>query len=428
MKVLIISRCFPPDTSIGGVRPFMFAKYLSKFGHDVTVLNSGLIFSKEDKSYESYLKEMKILSVYKRKPQHHQTRSTESWTKNTPKFLKTLYVALREPAAILVEKRRFNNLFKEYKKIIDSLKGNNFDVVFSTYSPIADIYAGEYASRVLGCRWVMDFRDALVQPNSRSWLWNVCYYNTQRRAVKKCDVCTTVSNGVGRMVSIGTKNANIVTLYNGYDDERQVYGCKKSKYLTFCYTGNIYGMRMAAMKRLFVAIDRLIRTGQISLENIRLNYAGSQAELLKDVMSSYGLQSILANHGYLTIEECEKLQRSSDFFLVLSWNTKKEQGILTGKFYEGVRAQMPMIVLVVGDTPNSELSELNEEYHYGFCGEEAAGERSMDNLCNYIKQKYDEKISFGELRYVQDDRLTKKFKYEQLTRELEKLCIKMLNK
>lgn len=426
MKFLIISRCFPPDTSIGGIRPFMFAKYMIKFGHEVTIINSGLVFAKEDKSYEEQLNGMRIISVYNRKPTPNINAPKRSWKDTAPQIIKNLYLALREPAIILREKRHFNSLFKEYKSIIDKLKGEHFDVVFSTYSPIADIYAGDYASRLFGCKWIMDFRDALVQPSSRSWLWNTCFYNTQRWAVKKCDVCTTVSNGVGRMVSIGTKKANIVTLYNGYDDERQIGKTHTSDALSLCYTGNIYGMRMAAMRMILLAITKLNQSGQIELDNIKIKYAGGKEEELKGVLKEYGLETILDNHGYLSIAECEDLQRNSDLFVVLSWNTKKEQGILTGKFFEGIRAEMPMLVSVVGDTPNSELSELNNEYHYGICVEEAAGEASFDILCQYLKQKYDEKMSFGQLKYKQDKRLTDKFKYINLTRELETLCQQMM--
>lgn len=427
MKILIISRCFPPDTSIGGVRPFMFAKYLMRFGHNVTVLNSGLIFAKEDNSYYEQLQRMRIISVYKRKPSLQKPAQAQK-KKVLPKFLQSLYMSLREPAIILREKKCFNDLFKEYKFIIDKLKGENFDIVFSTYSPIADIYAGEYASKVFKCKWIMDFRDALVQPNTRSWLWNACYTNTQRHAVRMSDVCTTVSNGVGSMLSEGIKHANVVTLYNGYDAKDYETVVETENSLSFCYTGNIYGERMEALRMLFKAIRILSDSGQIALKNICFNYAGSQKQELLSVMNQYGLEATLRDHGYLTVLDSEILQRQSDIFVVLSWNHRKERGILTGKFFEGVRAGKPMLVAVVGEEPNSELAELNKEYRYGFCFEESSSEPMMEELCDWIKKKYDEKMSSGSIFYKQDVRLTEKFKYENLTKELETLCYTILSK
>jgi hypothetical protein len=39
MKILICSKLFFPDNEIGTVRPTNFAKYLSKMGHDVSVIS-----------------------------------------------------------------------------------------------------------------------------------------------------------------------------------------------------------------------------------------------------------------------------------------------------------------------------------------------------------------------------------------------------
>ena len=40
LKILIISAFFPPQNSIGGQRPYSFAKYWSRMGHSVDVLTT----------------------------------------------------------------------------------------------------------------------------------------------------------------------------------------------------------------------------------------------------------------------------------------------------------------------------------------------------------------------------------------------------
>lgn len=426
MNILFICEAFPPDTVIGGIRPFMFAKYLMLMGHKVTIINSGRCFSKTVDSFDSYLSQLEIFSVYPSTNNACQD-AAEQRKRNYPGVLKRIYWGVTEAFSVLSNKTRFNELYHRQREIIDSLRDRHFDIVFSTYAPVASIYSGEYAARKYNCKWILDFRDALVQPNLRTWFWNLMYYNTQRRAVQKCDLCTVVSNGVGRMIAVGTRRSNIVTLYNGYDSTESGFEPHLSKELSLCYTGGIYGTRMKAFKRVLKAIAVLKEEAEIELENVRINYAGSQSDSLRLEMRQLGLEQILHEHGFLSVSQCESLQRNSDIFLVLSWNTKKEQGILTGKFYEGVRAKMPMIVSVVGDTPYSELSELNSEFNYGVCDEEALGDSSLKMLCDFIKQKYDEKMKNGKLDYVQDPRLTEKFKYENLTRELESLCSNILN-
>ena len=46
MDILIICNCFPPDTAIAAVRPYMFAKNLAEMGHRVTILRSGDVSKK----------------------------------------------------------------------------------------------------------------------------------------------------------------------------------------------------------------------------------------------------------------------------------------------------------------------------------------------------------------------------------------------
>ena len=57
------------------------------------------------------------------------------------------------------------------------------------------------------------------------------------------------------------------------------------------------------------------------------------------VQPIYGLEKLMPNYGYISREESAKIQTASDIFRVLSWNTKAKKGILTGKFYEGIRAK-----------------------------------------------------------------------------------------
>ncbi len=425
MNILFICDVFPPDTLIGGIRPFMFAKYLQTFGHRVTIINSGRIYSKKDDSYLKILSGMEVYSAYTTKTDGivHAKKQKNG---NCPSFLKRVYRIVNEPLFIRHSIKSNNELFRKQRDIIDSLGGRAFDVVFSTYAPLASIKAGRYAANKFRSKWIMDFRDALVQPTHRTWLWNRIFLKTQQRAVQKCDLCTTVSKGVGRMVSIGISDRNVVTLYNGYDSIGQEKSNTNTRKLSFCYTGNIYGSRMRALIWILRAIAELKNVNAIDLNNIVFNYAGSQSEELALEMKKYGIDSILNNNGYLSTSECDTLQRESDVFIVLSWNTKEEKGILTGKFFEGVRAQKPMLISIVGDTPESELAELNYEYNFGFCFEEASSKNLFNKLCEFIQHKYNEKMLTGNIEYVQNERLTDKFKYENLSRELESLCYKLI--
>ena len=61
MNILIITTYFPPDSAVAAVRPYMFAKYLIRSGHKVTVLRSGDFFRAPDRSYPA-LDGLKVIS------------------------------------------------------------------------------------------------------------------------------------------------------------------------------------------------------------------------------------------------------------------------------------------------------------------------------------------------------------------------------
>ena len=46
MRILFICRGFAPDSVIGAIRVTKLVKYMSKQGHDISVITSGVIFGK----------------------------------------------------------------------------------------------------------------------------------------------------------------------------------------------------------------------------------------------------------------------------------------------------------------------------------------------------------------------------------------------
>lgn len=438
MDVLIICPAVLPDSIIAAVRPSMLAKYLSSFGHKVTVLRSGKVVNTSSKLEEirpyrviSYLgSDCEAEKVERGEISckgHSISRSTIVLQSSFQKRLSDLYYNLREPLTVYQDVKKAKKNFVLQKKILDGLKHEHFDVVFSTYSPLEDVYAGEYASKLFNCKWVMDFRDLLVQYTTRSWIRNQVFYRIQVHALKSADICTAVSEGLANSLKKCVKTANVVTLYNGYEPTKEDKTVEESNSLfTFCYTGTVYSRRGEALHVFLKAIHELVQRGVVDLNKMKFRYAGIQGDKLKQMFAEYGLETILKDYGYLASSETDKIQRSSDLFLVLSWNTKSDQGILTGKFYEGIRAKKPMLAMVVGDTPNSELALLNQEYRYGFCYEDVKGDDEFENLCGYLTAIYNEKTSKGTIEYSQLASFEEAFRYDAITKQLESIFNKII--
>lgn len=430
MNILIITTWFPPDTAIAAVRPYMFAKYLRKAGHNVTVLRSGAINAKIDgNAYPeldinvcSYMGENSTAERYRRGEAMQTAAPRKRRATFLPDGIRNALIWVYELFAIFRNFREAADRFKLQKAWIDENRNQKFDVIFSTYGELENVYAGKYAAEVFGCKWILDLRDPLAR-KFQDKLWDYPIMKIlQKKAILSSDVCTAVSDGAANEISRGT-DKEIITLYNGFDEAVQKNApAPKDCILRICYTGIMYKNRSSSAA-LFSAVRQLADTGILDLGKIRFEYAGPDFEMILAQAKSYGVEEILINHGYVSRTEAYEIQCRSDIFLVLSWNTKYEQGVMTGKFYEGIRAGKPILSVLTGDTPHSELNFLNQKYNYGFCYEECQEQAHFPALLNWVETAYTCKQAGQPIPYHPEPGLFTDFCYDSLTKRLETICL-----
>ena len=157
--------------------------------------------------------------------------------------------------------------------------------------------------------------------------------------------------------------------------------------------------------------------------DIVIDYAGKDGSEIKRQANTFGLESIVKDYGYLSRFDTAKLQVQSDIFLVISWNTKNDQGILTGKFYEALQHKKPIIAIVSGDIPNSELAVLIKRYNLGYCYEEAEALDSYRDIKSYLTTQCNLKKQGQHLKYEPDVTVYEKFEYGNIVKELERILL-----
>ena len=437
MNILIIATFFPPDTAIAAVRPYMFAKYLTQMGHQVTVLRSGYLDCIPDGSMSCKELGIRVISwLGECAPAERYERGEQVQTQFSPKKsrMDRLPYGVRKlakdsiqnlkSALVLTKIARAKSRFAKQKACIDALEGEHFDAVFATYSHLENIYAGQYAARKFGCKWILDIRDPIARRVDTNSVYYAVWRTIQRSLIRSCDVCTAVSRGVAEEIAPGT-GKEIITLYNGYDgDDIPEDLTVQDSILRIVYTGVMYTNRSSAMP-LFRVISELAGDGRVNLQKIRFDYAGPHFEMVQEQAQKYGVEAILVNHGFVSRGEAARLQSQSDIFLVLTWNTREEKGVLTGKFYEGIRARKPILSLVSGGEPDSELNTLNEKYHYGFCCEESSGNAGTEKLKCWILDAYNRKQQGQSPVYNPKEGLFTDFTYRGLTEKLERIMLGM---
>lgn len=439
MNILIVTTYFPPDSTIASVRPYMFARYLSENGHGVTVLRSGEF---QNAPFDEYTDDerFEVISVlgknspaekYKRNEYQGFAPAPARKGQKLPRRLRIPIKAVRDSAWVIAEKpprciRRECRVLKYHQKAVDRLYGlgRRYDVVFSTCGDLENIYAGKYAAEKFGAKWIMDFRDSMIFRGSmyEDFWWNRYAKDATLRALKEADCVTAVSYALADELRDLYPPANIRVLHNGYDDTEAVPEAETDPdVLTMCYTGRIYDDRKPALEALAVCIAKLIADNKADRNRIRIKYAGAGTEAFEEIFKAHGIADVLDNKGYLSKHDTFRLQLESDLFIVLSWNTKQSKGILTGKFYEGIKAGKPILSLLTGNAPDSELMQLQREYDYGFCYEHINRKAMMPELEKYIEGLYREKISCGKLSYKPKQELCDAFGYTRLSEDLLKI-------
>lgn len=182
------------------------------------------------------------------------------------------------------------------------------------------------------------------------------------------------------------------------------------------------------MSLFFKCLKELITEKKIELNRIEVHYAGtSSSDLLKQA-SFYGIQAIIHDHGYLSRAASIKLQESSDILVVLSWNTLKEQGILSGKFFEYIQAFKPIIAITSGDLADSELTEMVKELNVGIACEYIQQKNDLILLKDYVLLQYNHIMMDEVLAFEPNIEKVRSFHYKQVVEQLEKICMKPMKK
>lgn len=425
MNVLIITTSFPPDTAISAVRPFMFAKYLQTAGHQVTVLRSGEIMNKADNSYDYTNTGIRVYSYMGKNSHAERYMRGEPLTEkpygkrkmsNIPSYIRSPLVWCYRRVSFFASFLDMNRRLKQQKAWIDANTKEHFDVVFATYSNLENILAGKYAAETFSCKWIADFRDPIAQ-RTRDYLWEYPIRKAiQKKATQSADACTAASVELSEILMEGS-DRRVITLYNGFDTPAIVPKSAPSDgMLRFCYTGVLYNNQ--SISPLFVAIRQLCDLGKMDLSRVYFEYAGPHFELIYEQAKTYGIEEILIDHDFVSRAEAYEIQCRSDIFVVLSWNTNLERGILTGKFYEGIRAKKPILSIVAGARPDSELTLLNRKYHYGYCYETCREKTQFEALKEWIAEAYSCKQKGTPIPHSPTPELSTDFCYENLTKKL----------
>lgn len=385
MKILIIAVYFPPQNSVASLRPYSWAKYWSRAGHDVTVLTTRKHDHPTNTVYPFTGFEVRELDI----PFFNRLRGTlgkgntakVAASKNVVKAIFLSSLLGRANKLIQFLQKRFGVL--SYCRMPDltdlwvnpafrAVANEQWDLVVSTAWPYpVHQIAYRLHKRGLAKKWVADWRDIWIGNHLYAGLFPFTLIEKfyERLWMKKADFISTVSEPLADILRkrYGDK---VSVIYNGFDPEDYENLPLEKAYpqdgvFRIVYTGSIYPGYQDPSP-LFEAISRLKNEGRITPDRLQVIFYGNNADM-SALAKQFNISEYIQYGGFLPRQQALHYQRDADALLFLGFESKSLQGILTGKLFEYLFAGPPIMAVGVGvdNTINSVLKETQSGESFG---------------------------------------------------------------
>ncbi len=327
---------------------------------------------------------------------------------------------------------RIDWLYMAKKTVKKELKNEKFDLVFSSYPSSGAHFIAQYLMRKgYADKWIADFRDPMYYEHHDSHGVKSAK-KMQHRFEKAADHITVVSEGAkSKFLFDDVPPEKITYIPNGYDpddfsNEKRLNNTEEQK-LRFFYAGTLYyGKR--DLTPLLKAVRELADEGQIDISKVQFEYAGNEWAVMEQFAKEQSVISNCVNYGYVTREKVMEIMSEIDCSIVCSHNTKTDQGVVTGKIFELLLVEKPVVTIINGDLPNSELGKIVRQCNAGIVYEEANSQKDYEELKKWIKSAYDEKMQNGKITSKIDKAEREKYRYENITNELFELMCNITGK
>lgn len=231
--------------------------------------------------------------------------------------------------------------------LTDYLTENPVDVIISTGPPHSMHLIAQQLKESFHIPWMADFRDP----------WTDLYYNKEffqlgfakrknkrleEKVLKSADVVVTVGNELKKYFE--RFNSNVEVIPNGFDDEvEHDEEIELSQKFSLSYIGLL--PKSSLPTNLLMAIQCLIDENSDFKNDIELNFIGDIHESVSASIHELQLSNYTNFFGYVPHKDAIKYQKSAQVLLVLIPNVDGNKGIITGKVFEYMAANRPILAL-----------------------------------------------------------------------------------
>ena len=348
MKVLLVTLYFPPAGGGGVQRPLKFATHLPELGIETHVLapdDPKWIHRDDELPHPTlaWVHRVRFIGPQGRKPAEelHGTLGLERYTRQVALFGRRLllpdenvtYNLTAIPAAIRIAREE------------------GIDVVLTTTPPPSVHFIGAAVKRATGARWVADLRDSVVaHPHRDASRLAVRVKEQGVQAVaslvaRQADAIVAVSDAIaGEMRERGPRGP-VLTIANGSDfEDFSGLEYRSGERFRITHAGSFFGKRdprpfLTALARVDGVVARFVG-----------DFRAADREWAEGMMDRIELVPYAPHRRAL------ELQRDSEALLLLIPDADgRGRGVLSGKVFEYLAAERPILAVVPPDGAAAEL-------------------------------------------------------------------------
>ena len=365
-KVLIITYYWPPSGGAGVQRWLKFTKYLRDYGWEPVIYtpenpespnndsslekdipkNLAVVKTKIWEPYTWY----KVFIGQKKGDKINAAFLTES---KKPRKFEKLSVWIRGNFFI-PDARKFW-VKPSVKFLVNYLKQNLVDAVISTGPPHSMHLIASGLKKKLNIPWMADFRDPWTNIDFYSKLMLSSFADHKHKrlelqVLKEADVVTCVGKTWLDELEdlykkgLGVSNSKFRFISNGYDpDDYSSEKVEIDKKFSIVYIGTLDKSRNPGI--LWKTLSDIVKKNPSFAADLQLKLVGKTDIAVTDDIEKNGLLSYMEKTPYLTHAEVTQVQKKSQVLLLLINNTPNAMGITTGKFFEYLAAERPILCI-----------------------------------------------------------------------------------
>lgn len=368
-RVLFVSYYFPPSGGAGVQRVLKFVKYLPALGWQpavLTVEESADFPARDEALFAEVPPEVEIIrtpifepyNAYRRLTGRDASQPTDMASLENHRASAKERLAEWVRCTFFIPDARCFWKGPAVRAGLRYIRQTRPDVIVSSGPPYTCHLIGRALHRKTGIPWVADFRDSWVDWVSSPNRWalpRAIDLGLEGGVLRDADRVLTVSDGVrddllSRHPQIGSGHFDL--LPNGYDaaDFEGLTVEPPTDRFTLTYTGSLYGRRNPLT--LLDALDRLLAASPELKDRLRLRFVGRVDGQFLEAFHRF--PAIIEHVPYVTHAESIAYLLNSSASLLIIDDTPAMRGILTGKLYEYLGAQRPILALA----PEGEAASL----------------------------------------------------------------------